>query len=64
MYAAVTRLGYRWGFEWHWLYLGWDALCRGRLDEPRELLARSVAASDEVGDPVTTVSLLIRSLRG
>ncbi len=52
-YATAVRLGYRWGFAWHWLFLGWEAIAEGRLDEARELLARSVAASDEVGDPVT-----------
>ncbi len=51
-YATATRLGYRRGFAWHWFYLGWEAIYQGRLDEARELLARSVAASDEVGDPV------------
>ncbi len=52
-YATATRLGYRWGFAWHWSCLGWEAVYRGRLDEARELLARSVAASDELGNPVT-----------
>ncbi len=51
--AISTRLGYRWGFAWYWFYLGWEAIARGRLDEARELFGRSVAASDEVGDPVT-----------
>ncbi len=52
-HAISTRLGYRWGFAWHGIHLGWEAIARGRLDEARELLAQSVAASDEVGDPVT-----------
>ncbi len=52
-YATVTRLGYRRGFAWHWFCLGWDATLHGRLDEARELLTRSVAASDEVGDRAT-----------
>ncbi|MGH3875295.1 MAG: ATP-binding protein [Pseudonocardiaceae bacterium] len=50
-YEISARLGYRWGFAWHWMCLGWEAVFRGWLDEARELLARSVAASDEVGDP-------------
>ncbi len=50
-YAAATQLGYRRGFAWHWFCLGWEATYQGRLDEARELLVRSVAASDEVGDP-------------
>jgi predicted ATPase/class 3 adenylate cyclase/DNA-binding CsgD family transcriptional regulator len=52
-YGTATRLGYRRGFAWHWICLGWEATLRGRLDEARELLTRSVAASDEVGDPIT-----------
>ncbi|MGH3898279.1 MAG: LuxR C-terminal-related transcriptional regulator [Pseudonocardiaceae bacterium] len=52
-YATAIRLGYRRGFALHWFYLGWEAIFRGRLDEARELLAQSVAASDEVGDPVS-----------
>ena len=51
-YAIAIRLGYRRGFAWHWMCLGWEALFQGRLDEACESLARSVAASDEVGDPV------------
>ncbi|MGH3888357.1 MAG: LuxR C-terminal-related transcriptional regulator [Pseudonocardiaceae bacterium] len=51
-YATATRIGYRRGFAWHWWCLGWEAMLQGRLDEARELLSRSVAASDEVGDPV------------
>ncbi len=50
-YATAVRLGYWRGFAWHWFCLGWEAMYCGRLDEARELLARSVAASDEVGDP-------------
>ncbi|MGH3692771.1 MAG: LuxR C-terminal-related transcriptional regulator [Pseudonocardiaceae bacterium] len=50
-YATAVRLGYWRGFAWHWFCLGWEAMYRGRLDAARELLARSVAASDEVGDP-------------
>ncbi len=50
-YATAVRLGYWRGFAWHWFCLGWEAMYRGRLDEARELLARSIAASDEVGDP-------------
>jgi tetratricopeptide (TPR) repeat protein len=53
MYVTAARLGYRWGFAWHWFCQGWEALLRGQLDEARELLARAVAASNEVGDPVT-----------
>ncbi len=52
-YATARRLGYRWGFAWHWICLGWEALYQGRLDEARELLGRSIAASAEVGDPIT-----------
>ncbi len=52
-YATATRLGYRWGLAWHWWCLGWEAIYQGRLDEAHELLARSVVASDEVGNPVT-----------
>ncbi|MGH3811666.1 MAG: LuxR C-terminal-related transcriptional regulator [Pseudonocardiaceae bacterium] len=52
-YVTATRLNYRRGFAWHWICLGWEAIFRGRLDEARELLGRSVAASDEVGDPGT-----------
>ncbi|HSL08664.1 MAG TPA: hypothetical protein VK887_11935, partial [Pseudonocardiaceae bacterium] len=48
---TATRLGYRRGFAWHWVCLGWEAILHGRLDEARELLTRSVTASDEVGDP-------------
>jgi predicted ATPase/DNA-binding CsgD family transcriptional regulator len=51
-YATATRLGYQRGFAWHWFCLGWEAMCHGRLTEARQLLARSIAASDEVGDPV------------
>ena len=51
-YATTTRLGYRKGFAWHWICLGWEATLHGRLDEARELLARSVTASDEIGDPI------------
>jgi predicted ATPase/class 3 adenylate cyclase/DNA-binding CsgD family transcriptional regulator len=50
-YAIAIRLGYRRGFAWHWMCLGWEALFQGRLDEASELLARSAAAGDEVGDP-------------
>ncbi|MGQ0716102.1 MAG: ATP-binding protein, partial [Pseudonocardiales bacterium] len=50
-YVTATRLGYRRGFAWHWICLGWEATLHGRLDEACELFARSVAASDEVGDP-------------
>ncbi len=50
-YTTATRLGYRRGIALHWFCLGWEAMFQGRLDEARELLARSVAASDEVGDP-------------
>ncbi|HKR52640.1 MAG TPA: LuxR C-terminal-related transcriptional regulator [Pseudonocardiaceae bacterium] len=53
-YATATRLGYRWGFAWHWYCLAWEAIYRGRLNEARELLARCVAASDEVGNPATS----------
>jgi DNA-binding CsgD family transcriptional regulator len=44
--ATATRLGYRRAFAWHWFCLGWEATLKGRLDEARGLLARSVAASD------------------
>jgi predicted ATPase/class 3 adenylate cyclase len=50
-YATATRLGFRRGIALHWFCLGWEAMYQGRLDEARELLARAVAASDEVGDP-------------
>jgi tetratricopeptide (TPR) repeat protein len=53
VYATGTWLGYRRGLAMYWWCLGWEAMYRGRLDEARELLARSVAASDEVGEPVT-----------
>ena len=53
MYATATRLGYTWGFPWHWLCLGWEAMFQGQLAKARELLARSIAASDEVGLPIT-----------
>jgi tetratricopeptide (TPR) repeat protein len=52
VYAITTRVGYRWGFAWHWACLGWEARNRGRLDEARQLLARSVVASDKVGNTV------------
>ncbi|MGH4010528.1 MAG: LuxR C-terminal-related transcriptional regulator [Pseudonocardiaceae bacterium] len=51
-YATATQLGYRRGFALHWSWLGWEAILHGRLDEAREVLARAVAASDEVGDPL------------
>jgi tetratricopeptide (TPR) repeat protein len=51
-YATATRLGYQRGFALHWWCLGWEAMYRGRLDESRKLFARSIAASDEVGDPL------------
>jgi predicted ATPase/class 3 adenylate cyclase/DNA-binding CsgD family transcriptional regulator len=44
---------YRWGLAWPWLCLGWEAAFQGRLTDARELLARSVAVSDEVGLPIT-----------
>jgi DNA-binding CsgD family transcriptional regulator len=50
-YASAIRLGYRRGLAWHWFCLGWEAVYQGRLDEARALLARFIAASDEVGDP-------------
>jgi hypothetical protein len=25
-YATATRLGYRWGFAWHWFCLAWEAM--------------------------------------
>jgi predicted ATPase/DNA-binding CsgD family transcriptional regulator len=50
-YPTAARLGYRRGIALHWFCLGWEATIRGRLDEARELLARSAAASDEIGDP-------------
>jgi hypothetical protein len=50
-YASAIRLGYRRGLAWHWFCLGWEAVYQGRLDEARALLARCIAASDEVGDP-------------
>ncbi|MFY9808323.1 MAG: LuxR C-terminal-related transcriptional regulator [Pseudonocardiaceae bacterium] len=50
-YATATRLGYRRGFAWHWFCLGWESMYHGRLPEARRLLARAIAASDEVGDP-------------
>ncbi len=52
-YATAIRVGYRGGFARHWFCLGWEAMYQGRLDEARELLARAIAASDEVGDPAT-----------
>jgi tetratricopeptide (TPR) repeat protein len=53
-YAIAAERGYRWGLAWHWFYLGWQAIYRGRLTEGRELLERAVAASDEVGNPITS----------
>ena len=53
MYATATRRGYTWGFPWHWLCLGWEALFQGRLADAQEFLGRSIAASDEVGLPIT-----------
>jgi len=50
-YPLATRVGFRRGIALHWFTLGWDATVHGRLGEARELLTRSVAASDEVGDP-------------
>ncbi|MGH3697476.1 MAG: LuxR C-terminal-related transcriptional regulator [Pseudonocardiaceae bacterium] len=50
-HVTATRLGYQRGIALHWFCLGWAATARGRLDEARELFARSIAASDEVGDP-------------
>ncbi len=50
-YATATRLGYLRGLAWHWFCLGWEAIYQGRLDKAHELLARAVAASNEVGDP-------------
>ncbi|MGH4006590.1 MAG: LuxR C-terminal-related transcriptional regulator [Pseudonocardiaceae bacterium] len=52
-YVTTARLGNRRGLAWHWMCLGWEAIYRGRLDQARELLARAVAASEEVGDPGT-----------
>ncbi len=52
-HADATRLGYRWGLAWHGFFLGWEAALRGQLQQAREPLAQAVAASDEVGDPVT-----------
>src|SRR6185437_4092070 len=31
-YATATRLGYRWAFAWHWIFLGWEAMYEGRID--------------------------------
>ncbi|MGH4001542.1 MAG: hypothetical protein ACRDTJ_29235, partial [Pseudonocardiaceae bacterium] len=52
-HADATRLGYRWGLAWHGFFLGWEAAFRGQLQQAHEPLAQAVAASDEVGDPVT-----------
>jgi predicted ATPase/class 3 adenylate cyclase len=52
-YATATRLGYQGGLAMHSWCGGWEAMYRGRLDEARELFARSIAASNEVGDPIT-----------
>ncbi|MGH3898277.1 MAG: ATP-binding protein [Pseudonocardiaceae bacterium] len=52
-YVTTTRLGYQWGLAWHWWCLGWEAMLQGRVNEAREFFARSVLASDEVGNPVT-----------
>jgi predicted ATPase/DNA-binding CsgD family transcriptional regulator len=49
----ATATQYRWGLPWSWLCLGWEASYQGRLAEARELLARCVAVSDEVGLPIT-----------
>jgi predicted ATPase/DNA-binding CsgD family transcriptional regulator len=50
---TATQLHYRWGFAWPWLCLGWEAIFQGQLGEARELLAQSIAVSDELGLPIT-----------
>ena len=52
-HAAATRMGYRWGNTIHWLQLTRIAKLQGRLKDCDELLDSMIAASDEVGDPVT-----------
>lgn len=51
-YARLTKLSYRWGIGWHWIALGLEATYQGRLKDALDLLARAVAASEAVGDPV------------
>ncbi|HEX6402611.1 MAG TPA: adenylate/guanylate cyclase domain-containing protein [Pseudonocardiaceae bacterium] len=49
-FATAQRIGYRRGVALHWFCLGWEAMVRGRPGQARELLARSIAASNELGD--------------
>ncbi|MGH2392009.1 MAG: hypothetical protein ACRDGH_00740, partial [Candidatus Limnocylindria bacterium] len=51
VYPTAIRLGFRRGIALHWFCLGWEATVHGQFEESLERLARSVAASDEVGDP-------------
>jgi len=51
-YASAVRVKNWLGIAMHWFHLGWEAMIQGRLKEARELLARAVATSDEVGDVV------------
>jgi predicted ATPase/class 3 adenylate cyclase len=53
-YVIATQLGSRAGIARHWFFLGWEAMVQGQLKQARELFARSVATSDEVGDVVTS----------
>ncbi|HEX2052737.1 MAG TPA: LuxR C-terminal-related transcriptional regulator [Actinomycetota bacterium] len=50
-YEEAVRFGYRRGVAIHWWCLGWQAAFQGRLEKALQLLDRSVAASEEVGDP-------------
>jgi predicted ATPase/class 3 adenylate cyclase len=52
-YVIATQIGNQVGIAIHWLYLGWEAMFQGRLKQARELFTRSIAACDEVSDPVT-----------
>jgi tetratricopeptide (TPR) repeat protein len=53
-YTTATRVRYHEGIAIHWFYLGWEGMIRGQLNEARELFRRSIAASDEVGDPAAS----------
>jgi DNA-binding CsgD family transcriptional regulator len=53
-YAAVNKLGYRWGAAmYYWLALARITKLEGRLDESTRLLDAMAASGDELGDPVT-----------
>ena len=54
-YAIAGRMGYRWGAAWYWLILGRATKLQGGLEEAVDQFERMMAASHDVGDPVTTV---------